>query len=253
MLMIIADNCPFVKMHQSTQSARGNARRSMVEWGDTRVTIQIEPPLVMQPDLIPLQDGTGAPVGGERADAAENRRRILDVAEQLFEAHGVEQVNMVDVAKAAKVGQGTLYRRFANKGALCLALMDAQMRDFQEHVFHTLRDPAQSGRDPLAQLSWFLDQLCHFQERHAPLLCAVDLRPGRDVTAWHWQYQTVFGLLNAARRARLISPDLDLPIVAETLHGALHPAIFLHLRRGRGHEPARIASGLNTLVEGLRQ
>ena len=80
-------------------------------------------------NLVPATEQATRP---ERIDAVENRKRILSVAEALFAQHGVADVTMADVASAAGVGKGTLYRRFANKGELCLALMDTQMREFQE-------------------------------------------------------------------------------------------------------------------------
>src|SRR3712207_9477395 len=58
----------------------------------------------------------GAPVVRERADAARNRLRVLAAAERLFAERGVGGVTMDDVAAAAGVGKGTLYRRFSVKG-----------------------------------------------------------------------------------------------------------------------------------------
>jgi AcrR family transcriptional regulator len=58
----------------------------------------------------------GQPVVRERADAARNRLRVLDAAERLFADRGVAGVTMDDIAAAAGVGKGTLYRRFTDKG-----------------------------------------------------------------------------------------------------------------------------------------
>src|SRR5690242_18987874 len=58
----------------------------------------------------------------ERRDAAEHRQRILEVARRLFAEQGVEAVSMHQIALAAGIGQGTLYRRYANKSELCLDL-----------------------------------------------------------------------------------------------------------------------------------
>ena len=67
----------------------------------------------------------------ERADAARNRQRILDAAGELVAECGIEGVSMEDVAKAACVGTGTLYRRFGDRAGLAFALLDEQTRDFQ--------------------------------------------------------------------------------------------------------------------------
>jgi len=52
-----------------------------------------------------------------RRDAAINRERLIKAAEEVFAAQG-DSATLDDVARAARVGPATLYRRFANKDAL---------------------------------------------------------------------------------------------------------------------------------------
>ncbi len=78
----------------------------------------------------------------ERADAARNRVRVLAAAERLFAERGVPGVTMDDVAAAAGVGKGTLYRRFGDKGGLAMALLDEQERELQHQL---LTGPAPLG------------------------------------------------------------------------------------------------------------
>ncbi|MFJ9774291.1 TetR/AcrR family transcriptional regulator [Kitasatospora sp. NPDC101157] len=72
----------------------------------------------------------------ERADAARNRAAVLEAAARLFARHGVEAVSMDQVAAAAGVGKGTLFRRFGDKSGLATALLDARERVLQEAVLH---------------------------------------------------------------------------------------------------------------------
>lgn len=58
-----------------------------------------------------------------RTDAERNRRRILDAATQVFAAKG-PTATLSDVAQAAGVGIGTIYRKFPDKSALLDALFD---------------------------------------------------------------------------------------------------------------------------------
>src|SRR5919206_3528840 len=67
----------------------------------------------------------------ERRDAAENRKRVLGVAQRLFEEFGVEAVSMHQIAQAAGVGQGTLYRRYPHKGELCRDLLSETFESFR--------------------------------------------------------------------------------------------------------------------------
>jgi AcrR family transcriptional regulator len=81
----------------------------------------------------------------ERADAARNRRKALIAAQSLFAERGVKGVTMDDVAAAAGVGKGTLYRRFGDKSGLAAALLDERERDLQARM---LSGPPPLGPDP---------------------------------------------------------------------------------------------------------
>ena len=58
-----------------------------------------------------------------RADAARNRQLLLDAARDAFARHGVT-ASLDDVARAAGVGPGTLYRHFPTRDHLVLAVID---------------------------------------------------------------------------------------------------------------------------------
>ncbi|QEU89585.1 TetR/AcrR family transcriptional regulator [Streptomyces kanamyceticus] len=58
-----------------------------------------------------------------RADAERNRLRVLEVAEELFAERG-DAVQMAEVARAAGVGVGTVYRHFPNRQALVEAITE---------------------------------------------------------------------------------------------------------------------------------
>lgn len=68
----------------------------------------------------------------ERADAARNRRKILDAAARLVAEQGPDAVTMNAVAHAACMGVGTVYRRFGDVSSLLFALLDDDERRFQE-------------------------------------------------------------------------------------------------------------------------
>lgn len=66
-----------------------------------------------------------------RADAELNRQRILAAAEELFLEQGAG-VALEEVAKRAKVGIGTLYRRFPTREALLAATSDERFTSVAE-------------------------------------------------------------------------------------------------------------------------
>jgi AcrR family transcriptional regulator len=56
-----------------------------------------------------------------RRDALINRERVLAAADAMFREHGLE-VSVGEIADAAGVGRGTLFRNFPNKEALIAAV-----------------------------------------------------------------------------------------------------------------------------------
>lgn len=192
----------------------------------------------------------------ERRDAAANRARILQVAEELFAEHGVPAVNMADIAQAAGVGKGTLYRNFANKGDLCLTLLDTQLREFQDMRLDEMRRQAQSGQPFLQQLGHFLEALVTFSDTHLPLLCEVpqvsEALDEREAQRPHfWQYMTVHGLLRKAVQVGELPEDLDTAFVAEALLAPLAPHTFRFQRDVLGFDLPRIVAGLRSILNGL--
>ncbi|MFI5592804.1 TetR/AcrR family transcriptional regulator [Amycolatopsis sp. NPDC051758] len=110
----------------------------------------------------------GAPVR-ERADAARNRIRVLAAAETLFTERGVDAVTMDDVANAAGVGKGTLYRRFGDKGGLAMALLDERERELQERLL-TGPPPLGPGAPPIDRLGAFIKAYLEFLARQLDLV-----------------------------------------------------------------------------------
>lgn len=63
-----------------------------------------------------------------RSDAQANHDRILTAARTVFADHGLD-AKLADVAEAAGVGVGTIYRRFTNKEGLVEALFASRLRE----------------------------------------------------------------------------------------------------------------------------
>jgi AcrR family transcriptional regulator len=84
-----------------------------------------------------------------RADARRNRDAILAAAKKLFADQGLD-AQMPDIAKAAKVGVGTVYRHFPTKDDLIAALAVER--------FERLADKAREGIE--ADDAW--EGVCEF-------------------------------------------------------------------------------------------
>ena len=63
-----------------------------------------------------------------RADALRNRERLVDVAQVAFARDGVD-TSLEEIARAAGVGIGTLYRRFPSRDDLIAAVLTERYRE----------------------------------------------------------------------------------------------------------------------------
>ncbi|MGA9873393.1 MAG: helix-turn-helix domain-containing protein [Rhodococcus sp. (in: high G+C Gram-positive bacteria)] len=89
-----------------------------------------------------------------RADAERNRRRIIDAARELF-AHRGTDITLDDVAAHAKVGVGTVYRRFSCKEELIDGVFEQRLEGMLASAHAALdADDAWDG------LVGFLERLC---------------------------------------------------------------------------------------------
>ena len=68
-----------------------------------------------------------------RADARENRRRIVEAARDRFATAGLA-VSVNDIAAHAGVGVGTLYRRFPHKQDLVNAVFASVLDELEDIV-----------------------------------------------------------------------------------------------------------------------
>lgn len=105
----------------------------------------------------------------ERADAARNRARVLAAAERLFAARGVDAVSMDDVARAAGVGKGTLYRRFKDKSGLAAALLNERETELQTKMLSG-PPPLGPGAPPNDRLAAFIAAYVAYVDRHLELV-----------------------------------------------------------------------------------
>jgi AcrR family transcriptional regulator len=103
---------------------------------------------------VDIDDETPAPL---RRDAERNRERILTAARRLFSETGLA-VSHNDVARAAGVGVGTVYRRFPRKEDLLLALFEDQVEQVVQ-----LAETAGARADPWRGLYVFLEAMLQMQ------------------------------------------------------------------------------------------
>lgn len=178
----------------------------------------------------------------ERADAAANRRRILAAAERLFTERGPD-ITMTDLARAARVGRGTLYRRYPDVTAVAVALLDSHERDLQEAIL-TGPPPLGPGGPPRERLSAFYRAMVELLERHLPLALGAEQGAARfRVGAYGFWRSFVASLLRQA--------GMDSDPLVDALLAPLAPEVYQYQRHERGQTVDEIQEALDRLTSVL--
>ncbi len=197
-----------------------------------------------------MSPGRPLPVLGgppaERADAARNRRRILAAAARLLAERGAAALSMDEVAQAAGVGVGTVYRRFTDRAGLLYALVDQRERDFQAAFLHG-PPPLGPGAGPAERLRAFLHALAERTDQQADLLLMAEAdSPAARFEASYDLYHRHLAMLIGRLR-----PEADAAYLADALLAPFAANLFVHQRRARGMTLQRIRAGLDELIAGL--
>ena len=112
----------------------------------------------------------------ERGDAARNRALLLDAARRLIAERGADAVTMDDIAVAAGVGKGTVFRRFGSRAGLMMVLLDEDEQAMQQ-AFMFGPPPLGPDAPPLDRLVAFGRERLRFVNTHRELLSAANRDP----------------------------------------------------------------------------
>lgn len=192
---------------------------------------------------------TGLPVAAdgaarprERADAARNRARVLAAAEELFAAGDPAEVTMEDIAKAAGIGRGTLYRRYPDRASIARALLDEHEHALQHRILRGAPPLGPDENDPAERLAAFYAAMVDLLERHVHLLLGAETGSARYRTGAYGFWYTHVRIL-AAERA-------DPEALADLLLAPLAPEVYRR-QRELGISVERIKRGLAELARGV--
>ncbi|WP_445169502.1 TetR/AcrR family transcriptional regulator [Mycolicibacterium sp. Dal123E01] len=141
----------------------------------------------------------------ERGDAARNRLLLLEAARTLIAERGADCVSMDDIAAAAGVGKGTVFRRFGSRAGLMMVLLDEDERAIQQAF---LFGPPPLGPDaaPLERLLAFGRERLRFVQDHRELLLDAHRDPDSRYSAPFAVMRTHVRVLLAAASS---TGDLD--------------------------------------------
>jgi AcrR family transcriptional regulator len=92
-----------------------------------------------------------------RADAERNRIALLAAARDVFGEQGLD-ASLDEIARRARVGNATLYRRFPSRRELIAEVFAGRMTEYVELAARALREP-----DAWAAFVGYLTRVCEMQ------------------------------------------------------------------------------------------
>jgi AcrR family transcriptional regulator len=162
-------------------------------------------------------DQAPRPAGQLRADARENRARLITAATAAFAEKGAD-APLEDIARRAGVGIGTLYRHFPTRLDLQAAVFRSQVGAVcgEGEALLETATPEQAFAGWLRALGGYL--VTKRGLSHA-LIEAVGIESELISSCWVAMRRTTERLLSNAQRAGVIRPDVDATDVMRLVHG----------------------------------
>jgi AcrR family transcriptional regulator len=179
-----------------------------------------------------------------RADARRNRKRLIEAAQTLFRERGLD-VGVAEIAEAAGVGRGTLFRNFASKEDLIEAIVAERMYEAAAYGDELLR-----SENPGDALFEFLAHMIGTQQLDRALFEAMDdTWLSKDVirTAHRAVFAVLERLLARAQAAGAVREDVGAVDLLVMFKGACVAAsVYAHV------EPAGVERHLDLIRASLR-
>lgn len=172
---------------------------------------------------------------------------VLAAADRTFAAAtSPTTVTMDDIAAAAGVGKGTLFRAFGSRDGLLDALFEAHLRPLREEV-DRVDSPVGSLRAPNERLLAILDAILTFKLENPHLTTAREqARPGLQETPYYvWVHDV---LATVVTEAGVDAAEAD--YAAHVLLAALRVDLLHHLL-ATGHTPDDVRLRLTSLARAL--
>jgi TetR/AcrR family fatty acid metabolism transcriptional regulator len=200
-----------------------------------------------------LQKGNRLPViSPERRQ--DRHRSILDAAREVFVEKGLHETAMADIARAAGVSDGLLYRYFESKRAL----LDAVLRQFYEGLLARLESQ-------ILQQARFEDQLLRLVELHLttfleePGLCRLFISEvrvaanyrGSETQQLNRRYtQVLMRIMARAADEHRIRPGIDPTLFRDLVFGGIEHLAWRRVNAGASFDVAEDARAICGILLG---
>jgi AcrR family transcriptional regulator len=206
--------------------------------------------------LRPVSEGNRLPVISlERRQ--DRYRSILDAARDTFVRKGLQEASMAEIARAASVSDGLLYRYFDSKRTL----LGAVLREFYEELLTRLESE-------VLNRALFEEQLLRLVELHLstfvdePGLCRLFISEvrvaanyrGSETQQLNRRYtQVLMEVMARAAEQGQLQSGLDLPLFRDLVYGGIEHLAWRRIHSGTAFDVAADARAIcSILLRGVK-
>ncbi|GBD23859.1 Fatty acid metabolism regulator protein [bacterium HR29] len=166
----------------------------------------------------------------QQVRAHDRRGRILDAALRVFAARGYHAASVDEIAAEAATSKGGVYFHFPGKQALFLALLDWAHHELRRRVDEAVAGPAAPLEKADAALRAVMNAFSGHR-RLARIFMIDALGGGKEFHSRVLAIQEEFialvrALLEEARSAGDVAPDVDPAIAARAWFGAVNSVVL---------------------------
>jgi AcrR family transcriptional regulator len=195
-------------------------------------------------------EATNQEANQRESEREQRRREILNAARSFFEQKGYEATTMAEIAQAAHLAVGTLYKFFKDKRNLYQTLVAETMQDFERQLTAALREPPD---DKIDQLHRYIDLGAELFVKHLPIIrvyfsetgaAFLFATAGLEDEAFLSYRRIVQALEDTFRQGveKGVFVDLDPAVLAMGLEGVHNAFLTALVREPGSYTPEQIAT-----------
>ncbi|MBR5000386.1 MAG: TetR/AcrR family transcriptional regulator [Firmicutes bacterium] len=195
-------------------------------------------------------------------DKSKKRQLIMEAALQVFVEHGYEKTKIIDVARTAGIGKGTVYEYFESKEALFCCILEEYCEYYKEGVRKILVDLNDAGcQEKLLSVirmeEDLKDQVRLKSLNPLQLMTEFSNFPGLKQaiqTMLKFKFETVCGILKEGVKTGEFRP-VNIPLATAALMGASSTLDMISAQMegtetcGEGAEPLVAAEHLGDFTD----
>lgn len=155
----------------------------------------------------------------ERKGREKEARRnlILEAAERVFQAKGIQQATMDDIAGEAELAKGTIYLYYRNKDELQLGVMLRAM-DIMHESFETAASSENHALKKFQAIGDAFWKFAHEEPFRFKMMCNADFPMRESISddlilemneKGSWVWKLLVGIIEDAKREGTIKPEVE--------------------------------------------